>query len=417
MDIARTAPPRIRGLSAVALTLGALALLGAAATFWRSTPSSVPTVDRAAVWTDHVRRGELLRQVPAQGTLIPEHVQWLSAVSAARVARIAVRPGAQVEADTVVVVLENAELELAALEAERQAASAESTVIQLDVKTDADHKQQESSLAGLRAELRDAERHAQAADRMAPEGLMSELDHGGAQDKARGLFDRVQVEEGREQVLGAGRQRQLAAQRAEVERLRDIARFRRKQLAALEVRAGIRGIVQDVPLENGQWVAIGTLLAKVAEPDRLKADVRVAESNARELHRGLGVRFDAPSGDFRGRIERVDPAVVGGNVRLEVTLDDPSPRGARVDQAVTGYVEIDKLNDVLFVAKPAGVQDDGTAGIFRVDRDGAYVSRMTARFGRGSAREIEVVGGLAEGDEIVVSDTSTWDARDRVRLK
>jgi HlyD family secretion protein len=416
VDIARTAPPRVRG-PALSAALAALAVVGVVAVLWRSTPAAAPAVDRASVWTDRVRRGDLLRQVPVQGALVPEHVQWLSAVSAARVARIALRPGAQVEPDTVVVVLENAELELAALEAERQAASAESATIQLDVRTDADHRLEESTIAGLRADLHDAERHARAADLLAPQGLMSELDHGGAQDKALGLSGRLEVEEGREHVLAAGRARQLDAQRAEVERLRDIARFRRKQLAALEVRAGIRGVVQDVPLENGQWVAIGTVLAKVAEPERLKADVRVAEANARDLHRGLAVRFEAPSGDFRGHVERVDPAVVGGSVRLEVALDDPSMRGARVDQTVTGFVEIEKLADVLFVARPAGVQDAATAGVFRLDGDRVHAARVAARFGRGTAREIEVVGGLSEGDEVVVSDTSSWDTPDRVRIR
>lgn len=417
MDIARSSPPRILGTGIAAVGLGAVALVGVAAAFWRSTPAAVPTVERAAVWTDHVRRGDLLRQVPVQGTLVPEHVQWLSAASAARVARIVLRPGAQVEPDSVVVVLENAELELAALEAERQAASAESATIQLDVHTDADRMTQQATLAALRADLHDAERHAQTADLLAPEGLVSELDRGGAEDKAQGLMERVGVEESRQQLLNAGRQRQLAAQRAEVDRLRDIARFRRQQLAALEVRAGIHGVVQDVPLENGQWVAVGTVLAKVAEPERLKADVRVAEANARDVRRGQGVRFESPGGDFRGRIERVDPAVVGGSVRLEVALDDPALHGARVDQAVTGYVEIDKLAAVLFVARPAGVQDAATAGVFRLDRDRAYASRVTARFGRGSSRDIEVVDGLAEGDEIVVSDTSAWDTPDRMRLK
>jgi HlyD family secretion protein len=352
-----------------------------------------------------------------QGTLVPERVQWLSAVSAARVAKIVVRPGAQVETDTVVVVLENAELELAALEAEHQAASAESALIQLDVKTSAEQKLQESNLAGLRADLRDAERHAASADRLAPEGLMSGIEQGDARNKAKGIGERVETEEARRHILDTGRGRQLAAQRAEVERLHEIAKFRRVQLAALQVRAGIRGIVQDIPLESGQWVAIGTVLAKVAEPDHLKADVKVAEGNAKDVRKGLRVRFETPTGSFHGHVERVDPAVVGGNVRLEVLLDDALPSGARADQSVTGFVEIEKLDNVLFVARPAGAQDGSTIGVFRLERDGIHASRLTARLGRGSAREIELIGGLAEGDEIVVSDTSTWETADHVTLK
>jgi HlyD family secretion protein len=416
VDIIRKPSRRIRK-TAVTAVAAALVLLGLAGTLWRSSAAAAPTVDRTAVWTERVRRGELLRQVAAQGTLVPEHVQWLSAVSAARVAHIVVRPGAQVEPDTVVLVLENAELELASLEAERQAASAESALIQLDVKTHAEQKLQESTLAGLHADLRDAQRHADAADRLAPEGLMSDLDHRDAQNKAAGLLDRVRTEESREEVLTTGRDLQLAAQRAELVRLREIAAFRRRQLAALEVRAGIRGVVEDVPLENGQWVAIGTVLAKVAEPDRLKAEMHVAEGDAKDIHKGLGVRFEVPAGGLRGSVERVDPTVVAGSVRVVVTLDGPLPAGARADQTVSAYIEIEKLEDVLFVARPAGVAEGSTAGVFRLEPDHVHAGRVAARLGRGSAREIEVLGGLAEGDEIVVSDTSTWETSDRVRLK
>ena len=416
MDIARQAKTKVRRI-VVPGVLGTAMLLGIAGLLWRSSAAAAPAVDRSAVWTERVRRGDLVRQVPVQGTLIPEHVQWLSAASPARVARIAVRPGAQVEADTVVVVLENSDLELAALEAERQAAAAEAALVQLDVKTDADAKLQESTLVGLRSELEDARRHAHAADRLAPEGLIGDLEHRDALNKAQGLSDRVESEEGRRRILTGGRPRQLAAQQAEVKRLGDIAKFRRRQLAALEIHAGIRGIVQDVPLESGQWVAAGTLLAKVAEPDRLKAEVRVAEGDAKDVHKGLAVRFEAPSGDRRGHVERVDPAVVRGSVRIEVTLDDPLPSGARADQAVSGYVEIEKLDNVLFVARPAGAQDGMTTVLFRLTSDHAHASRVTARLGRGSAREVEVLGGLAEGDEIVVSDVSAWSATATVALR
>jgi HlyD family secretion protein len=399
------------GAASVLLTLA----LGAA--LMRTSSAAAPVVERAGVWTEKVRHGNLLREVPVQGTLVPEKIQWLSAISAARVAKIAVRPGAAVEPDTVVVVLENADLELAALEAERQAANADAMLIQLDTRTEADQKLQESGLAGLRSDLRDAQRHAAAAERLAPEGLMSELDHKGALIKAEGLADRLGREEDRRQVLESGRARQLTAQRAEVERLREIAKFRHRQLAQLEVRAGVRGIVQDVPLENGKWVAIGTVLAKIAEPDRLKAEVKVAEANAKDVHRGLPVRFESPNGNYRGHVERVDPSVVSGSVRLEVTLEDPLPAGARADQTATGFVEIEKLDNVLYVARPAGARDDSTVSLFRLDADRVHASRLTAKLGRGSAREVEIVSGPGEGDELVVSDVSAWEAHTKVRLK
>jgi multidrug efflux pump subunit AcrA (membrane-fusion protein) len=394
----------------------ALVVVGLVASFWKTSEAATPAVERASMWTERVKRGDLLRQVPVQGSLVPEHVQWLSAVTAARVARIAVRPGAQVEPETVVLTLENTDLELAALEAERQAASAESRLIELDVHSTADEQLQAASLASLRADLRDADRHAETANRLAPAGLMGENERTDTIARAVGLAERFGTERVRAEALASGRVRQIAAQQAEITRMREIATFRRRQLDALEVRAGIRGVVQDIPLENGQWVAIGTVLAKVAEPGRLKAEVKVAESYARDVVKGMTVRFEGSGPAGSGHVSRVDPAVVGGSVRLEVQLDQVPP-GARADQGVSGYVEIEKLQNVLYVARPAGVVDSRSAGLFRLDPGRTHATRVNVQLGRGSARDVEVVSGLEAGDEIVVSDVTAWEASSRVRLK
>jgi HlyD family secretion protein len=415
LDVPRK--PRSRALKLAPVILAGVVGAIAVVSLFRSQASAAPVIERATVWTSRVERGDLVREVPAQGTLVPERVQWLSAVSAARVAHIALRAGAVVEPDTVVVELENADLELARLEAEHQAANAQASLIAIDVSTAIAAKQQEATLSGLRADQRDADRHAVAAEGLAPQGLMSDLDHSDVMNRARGLTERLAAETSRAEVIASGRERQLAAQRAEIARLVDIAAFRRRQIAALQVRAGIHGVVQDVPLENGQWVAVGTLLAKVAEPDRLKAEVKVAEGNARDLHRGLAVRFDAPTGPFRGHIDRVDPTVVGGSVKLTVALDDTLPAGARADQTVTGFVEIDTLHDVVRVDRPAGARDGESMSLFRVEPDGAHARRTSVALGRGSGRQVEIAHGLAPGDTVIVSDTSTWEATDRVRLK
>lgn len=424
MDVARhrtLAIGRLRLGKSVLLAVGAvcaaLALAAGFVALRRSASGAAPVVARSSIWTDRVRRGDLLRQVPVQGTLVPEHVEWLSAASPGRVVARAVKPGAEVEADTVVVVLENADLELAALEAERNAATAEAALVQLDVRTDADAKLASVSLATLRADLDDARRHADAADRLAPEGLVSANDRDDARSKASSLADRLRTEDARVRVLDGGRGRQLAAQRAELQRLRDIAAFTRRRLAALEIRAGVRGVVQDIPLEVGQWVTVGTVLAKIAPPDRLKGEVHVAEAEARDVHRGLPVRFDAGTGAFRGHVERVDPVVAHGTVRIEVAIDDALPPGARADQTVTGWVEIETLRGVLFVARPAGATPGAPAAVFRLEADGAHASRVTARLGRGSAREVEVAAGLVEGDEIVISDVPTPEGATRIRLQ
>ncbi len=420
MDIARkTAPGTHRRRNAVLGALGSSVLVVCAWTLWRSSASAAPVAERSSAWIEKVTRGDLVREVAVQGTLVPEHVQWLSATSAARVAHRDVKPGQEVEPDTVVVTLENPELELAALEADRAAASAESLLIQLDVKAASEAKLARSTVVGLEADLRAAKLHAAVADRLSGQGLMGENDHQDALNKELGLHEQVSTEDDRRQLLETGRARQITAQRADVEHLKAIAAFRRQQLADLQVRAGIHGVVQDMPLENGQWVAIGTLLAKVAEPERLKADVRVAEGNARDVHKGLAVRFEGggASAPFRGRVERVDPSVVGGSVRLEVLFEGALPPGARADQTVTGYVEIETMEHVLHVARPASVQEGSTAGIFRMEGDGVHATRVPVHFGRGSARDMEIKGGLSEGEQIVVSDTTSWETSGRIRLK
>lgn len=417
MDVVRRVPGsrrRVvwRSLAAAAIVLGLF--LGAV----HGAPGvALPRVARASVWTERVRRGDLVRQVPVHGTLVPERVRWLSAVTQARVARIAVRPGAPVDCDTVVIVLENSELELAELEAERQASSAAASLVALDARTAAEQKQQEANLVVLEAEREDAERRADAGEKLAAAGLLSELERGAYQTKAGGLLKRIAAEKAHSDVLDRGRQKQLAAQREELGRLRDIAAFRRSELAALEVRAGVRGVVQEIPLENGMWVPTGQVLAKIAETNALKAKVMVAEGNASAVHPGLAVRFEDALADLRGRVERVHPAVSGGSVELDVELDDRLPAGARPDQAVTGYVEFDRARDVVFVTRPANVRDGATAPVFRVDADGRHATRKSVRFGAGSLREVVVAEGLSPGDEIVISDTSAWNDSDRVRLE
>lgn len=379
--------------------------------------AGVPAVERASVWTAIVRRGTLTREVPLQGTLVPESVQWLSAGSAARVARIAVRPGARVEPDTVVVVLENAELELASLEAERQAASVAAAMIELDVRASAERSRQEATIAGLTAEGDDASLRARSAVELASAGVMSELDQRSAESKAKGLSDRLAAEHIRRSELDQGKRRQLAAQRDELLRLQKIAQFRRGQLEALQVRAGIAGVIQEIPLESGMWVTAGSVLARVARPDALKARGKVAEGNAQELRSGLVVRFALPTGALRGRVESVDPVVSRGSVEIEVKLDDALPAGARVDQAVTGYVELERLDDVVFVQRPAGVRDAAIGTVFRLDADRRLARRRSARFGRGSVAFVELLDGLSPGDEIIVSDVSGWEASERVALE
>lgn len=418
MDVAR-APSLARRLRAPLAALAALVVIGGgsiAAARAAGKAGAGPVLERRAVWTDRVRRGELVRTAPVQGTLVPDHVEWRSAVSAGQVARVLVRPGAAVEPDTVLLVLDNPDLELAALEAEKQAAAAESALVSVDVRTDAEARAAGLALGAASADLDDARRKARVAERLAPEGLVAGNDREDALAREAATIARAKDEKVRFESLASGRARQLAAQRAELARLREIARFARRRALALEIRAGVRGVVQELPVESGQWVPVGAVLAKIAEPGRLKADLRVAEADARDVHRGLPVRFEG-MGELRGVVERVDPAVAKGAVRLEVTLLGPLPAGARADQTVSGVVEIDRVPGALFVARPTGAQERAAAAVYRIAPDGASASRVIARFGRTGAREIEIEGGLAEGDEIVTSDVPGAESAPTIRLR
>ena len=371
-------------------------------------------VEKTSVLAEVVVRKDFVRNVSVTGSLVPDRVEWLSAPTAARVARIAVRPGATVTADTVIVVLENPDLELLALEADQRAASAESARVQLEARTDAELRAQSASLVSLHADLGDARRHAASSERLSHEGLLGDIDRHDALAKSEGLAARVTAEETRKSALDAGRLRQIAAQAAEVARLREISAFRKKQLASLEVRAKIAGIVQDVPLENGQWVAMGALLAKVAGPEKLRGELKVAEASVKDVHKGALVRFESPAG-MKGTVERVDPTVVAGTVKLVVSLTNAPPE-ARADQAVAGSVEIETVPHALVVGRPMGVRENGANAVFVLSPDGKLATRVVARLGRGSPREIEIESGLREGDRVVVSDTTAWDSARTLRI-
>lgn len=413
VDIVRPRPSRRKHALFAALVGLAVVVV---ATVFRSAPARGELlVEKTSVLTEAVVRKDFVRKVSVTGSLVPDRVEWLSAPTAARIARIVVRPGATVTASTVVVVLENPDLELLALEAEQRAASAESARVQLEARTDAESRAQAASLVSLHADLGDARRHADSSERLSREGLLGDIDRHDAVAKSAGLAARVTAEESRKSALDAGRARQIAAQAAEVARLREIAAFRKKQLASLEVRAKIDGIVQDVPLENGQWVAMGALLAKVAGPEKLRGELKVAEASAKDVRKGALVRFESPAG-MTGAVERIDPAVVAGTVKLVVSLANVPPQ-ARADQAVSGNVEIETIPHALVVGRPMGAKESGANELFVMSADGKLAARTVARLGRGSPREIEIESGLREGDRVVVSDTSAWDSARTLRIR
>lgn len=413
MDIPR---PKARGPRRLAsIGLVALALAGTTYGVGR-LKRAPPSIERASIWVDQVKRGSMLRAVRGPGTLVPEHIRWITADTAGRVERIAIRPGEPVSEDTPLLELANPDVLLQALEAERQLASAEAALLELKSTLEGQRLSQEASLATLRTELADARRRAGADASLEQKQLAAHIEAEGSRDKAAELATRVRLEEERLKVLVDGMKDRLAAQRAQVEKLRAVAQFRQRQVESMHVKAGGAGILQELPLELGQWVTPGTLLAKVVQPDQLKAELRIPETQARDLQRGLSAEIDTRNGIVLGVVSRVDPAARDGAVRVEVSLTGPLPKGARPDLTVEGSIQLERLPNVLYLGRPTGAQPESTVELFRLSGNDA-AERVKVRLGRASVDTIEVLSGLSEGDRVVVSDMSSWDNVETVRLK
>jgi multidrug resistance efflux pump len=359
----------------------------------------------------------MLRQVKGAGTLVPEYIRWLTADTAGRVERIHVRPGAPVEPDTLLMELSNPDVQLQALEAERQLASAEAELIALRTALETQRISQAVTIASLEAEAANANRQAQATVALLDRAYVPTLEAQQVREKAGETGQRLTLERQRLRVLEGSTKEQLAAQQGQIERLKAVARFRRTQVESMQVKAGEAGVLTELPLELGQWVTPGTVLAKVVKPERLKAELRIAETQARDIQVGQKAFVDTRNGVVEGTVARVAPTASQGTVRVEVTLPAELPRGARPDLTVEGTVELERLGEVLSVGRPAGAQPHSTVSLFRLLPGSDEAVRIPVRLGRGSVNSIEVVQGLTEGDQVVLSDMTAWDAVERVRVR
>jgi HlyD family secretion protein len=394
------------GVVAVALITLALARLKPAA----------PTVEEASLWIDTVKRGPMVRQVRGPGTLVPEEVRWIAAATEGRVDRVLVLAGSPVEADTVLLVLASLEVEQAAAEAEAQLRAGEADYQDLEAQLESQVLAQESQLAGVEADYQQARLQAEADAELAKEGLVSELTHKLSTLRAEQLGHRFEIETQRSAKAGQSVAAQLAANRARLEQLRALYGLRRQQVESLQVRASIAGVLQQVPVEVGQRVAPGTILARVAVPERLRAELRIAETQAKDIEVGQVAAIDTRNGVVPGRVTRIDPAAQEGTVQVDVALEGALPRGARPDLSVDGTVELERLADILYVGRPAYGQSGSTVGLFKLIDDGSHAVRVPVALGRSSVNTIEVVSGLDAGDRVILTDMSAWDAFDRVRL-
>jgi HlyD family secretion protein len=398
------------------LAVGLLAVLLVTVGLSRLKPAA-PSVERATVWIDTVKRGPMLRQVRGLGTLVPEEIRWIPATSQGRVERIVTQPGSAVQPDTVVLELSNPELELQALDAKADLRAAEAAYTELKVRLQSQRMDQEAAAARVQSEYHQARLRADTDEALAKEGLVAELNLNLSRVAAEELANRHRLEQERLRIGGEAVEAQLAVQRVRVEQSRAMARLRQSQVQGLKVRAGLSGVLQQVPVEVGQQVSPGTNLARVAEPGRLKAVIKVPETQARDVQIGQVASVDTRNGVVEGRVARVDPAVQNGTVTVDVALAGALPRGARPDLTVDGTVELERLDDVVYVGRPAQGQAESQVGLFRLEPDGRHASRVKVRLGRSSVSTIEILEGLKPGDQVVLSDTSAWDAHDRIRLE
>jgi HlyD family secretion protein len=373
------------------------------------------SVDRAAVWVDTVKRGPMLRQVRGLGTLVPEDIRWIAAAKDGRVEKIVVRPGAHIEPDTLLVELSSPDLQQAARDAELQEKAAEAELTTLRATLQRELLNQESTSAQVHSEFEQAKMEAETNDKLKQNGLIADLEYKTSIIKRDELANRDAIEEKRLVFARDSIEPQLAAKQAAVEQLKASAEMRMNEVENLHVRAGMTGVLQQLPVEVGQRVIPGTNIARVADPTKLKAQIKIAETQAKDIQINQPASIDTRNGIIPGHVIRVDPAVEQGTVTVDVALDGPLPKGARPDLSVDGTIELERLDNVLYVGRPAFAQDGATVGVFKLASNGEAV-RMPVHFGRSSVNTIEILDGLKEGDQVILSDTSAYDSHDRIRL-
>lgn len=394
----------------------ALAALVGIGTWLATLEAAAPKVERESLWLDSVKRGEMLREVRGPGLLVPKEIRWIAAETAARVERIVVKPGAVVEPDTVILELSNPEVEEAQLAAQSALTAAEADLAAQRMTLESQLLDQKANLAGVEADYESARLQTEAEADLAEKGIIPRIQYRRSQLASDQLKVRLDIEKERVSKFGQTMSSQMAAQRARAEQLRNTAELRARQLDGLKVRAGIAGVLQQVPVEEGQQVAAGINLARVARPDVLMAELRIPETQVKDVAIGQDVNVDTRNGVVAGKVMRIDPAVLNGTVLVDVDLVGALPPGARPDLSVDGTIQIERLDDVLYVGRPAYGQPESEVRLFKLDVESGIAQRVPVRLGRASVNLIEVQQGLAPGDQIILSDTSQWDEYDRLRI-
>ena len=417
MDISRPDLARKKKLRQALYAVAAVLVVAVVTLGVSRLEPAAPRVDRDTIYLDTVQRGPMIRQVRGTGTLAPEQIRWIPATTDGTVERIVIRPGARVAPATVILELSNPELEQSALEARLNLEAAEARYSNRQVEVERELLNQRATLATTEAQLKTTRLQADADGQLFAQGLVSSLQLQQSQSAEQEYETRYALEQERLQMATDTVEAQLAVEQAEVDRLRTLYELRQQQVADLRVRAGMPGVLQQVPLEEGQRIAAGANLARVGDPTVLKAELRVAETQAKDIQIGQSAAVDTRNGVIPGHVTRIDPAVENGTVTVDVALDGALPRGARPDLTVDGTIELERMDDVLFVGRPVFGQEESVVSLFRLEAAGTHASRMRVSLGRASVNTIEVLDGLQPGDRVVLSDMSAWDQFDRVRIE
>ncbi len=417
MDIKRDPKPkqRRRVIQIGAAVIGVIILTAGVS---RLGPGA-PNVDRAQIWFDTVQQGTMVRQVRGPGTLVPEQMRWITAVTAGRVEQILVLPGTEVGAQTAIIRLANPDVEVESLRAQQQLSDAQANLISLRTSLETGRLTQEGLVAQTRAMYQETKRTWETNKTLFdtnPE-LVATAEYERSRDAELDLRTRLDIEERRLVVLQNSVQEQLDAQQTQIDRLAAIAQFNQDRVESMDVVAGVSGVLAELPLQEGQWVTAGGTLARVVQPGRLKAELRIPQTQAQDIAVGQMAFVDTRNDTIIGRVTRIDPSVQNGTVTIDITLPDSLPRSARSDMSVDGTVEIERLDNVIYMARPAYGQADSRVGVFRVDADGGGADRINVRLGRSSVSEMEVAEGLQPGDVVILSDMSQWDSFERVRIR
>ena len=417
MDIARPSNAKKKRIKqAIYAGVGLLAVVLVSVGLSRLKPAA-PTVERAVVWPDTVKRGSIVIQVRGLGTLTPEDIRWIPATTQGRVEKIILRPGTQVKANDVILELTNPTLEQQLMDATLKLQASEAGLANIKVQLNNDLLQQRAASANIEADFNKAKMQAQMNEALSKDKLVSDLVLRQSQVDAEQLGVRTQISKDQLASKAESMRAQMAVQQSLVDQAKALLSLTRQQQAELKVRAGLDGTLQLVPVEVGQQVAPGTNLARVANPSRLKAEIKIAETQAKDIQIGQKAEVDTRNGIVQGRVARIDPSVQNGTRTVDVSLLGDLPRGAVPDLSVDGTIELGRLSDVLYMGRPAFGQEQSVVGLFKIGPDGVTAERTQVKLGKSSVNTMEILSGLKVGDQVILSDMSAYDAYDRIRLK